>query len=164
MASSSLRPGSSSNQATVLPLNLNPYRYSNKRECKVRKKISSSTNCRVRSQPLMLKLGVTASSNNKCQRLSHLAVWLKTKKLILKTLHQNSSHTLISRTSRCRRRLIKWGLCWTGRHSKTRRRQLNSRLYWRAISWETLKSKDLNARSWGLEQTHKRHSSHNTRR
>jgi len=76
MASSSLRPGSSSNQATVNLLDLYLFRYSNKQECRVHKRISSLTSFRVKSQPLMLKLGVIASWNNKCQRLNHLAAWL----------------------------------------------------------------------------------------
>ncbi len=74
MASSSLRPGSSSNQSTVITLNFITYRSSNKQECKVHKKISLSINSKVKLQPSMLKPGVTASSNNKCQRLSHLVV------------------------------------------------------------------------------------------
>ena len=39
MASSSLRPGSSSNQATVISRNLNIFRFSNKQECRALKKI-----------------------------------------------------------------------------------------------------------------------------
>lgn len=164
MASSSSRPGSSSNQATVILPNNNFFSYSNKQECRVHKRISSSTSFRVKSQPSMLKLEVTASWNNKCQKLNRLAVWLKMRKLTLKTQLRNSSLTLTLPTSSCRRRLTKSGLSWTGRLSRMRRKQLSYKLWWRVISWETLKSKDLNVRSWVRELTHREHWNSSTRR